>query len=229
MRPSPSRDRQDDRAGLDNLGRKFRFARANPAALHEGERHQGARPGPRHRPGARDRGARRCGSRAGARSRSRGGFIAEGHGIDRRQIAWNDSSWSGRSDPAHIARRPRCGRRLKAIAAAGAVRVARRQERHRCAGKAPVARGRYRPSRPAGAHGTAISAAAWARRSTRQRRWQPIRCPIAAPGSASATRRDLAVLVEGDPALLNRYDVILLDPGSTHRPGTPPPAASPTG
>ena len=59
--------------------------------------------------------------------------------------------------------------------------------------------------------GTAISAAAWVPHSTPHRRWAPIRCPIAAPGSASATRA-LAVLVEGDPRLLNRYDVILLDP-----------------
>jgi hypothetical protein len=37
--------------------------------------------------------------------------------------------------------------------------------------------------------------------------------PAAAPMCDIANKGDLLVLVEGDPRLLNRYDVILLNPG----------------
>ena len=61
-------------------------------------------------------------------------FIAAGDGIDRRQIAWNDFMVVGpRSDPAHIAGSRDAVAALKASAAARAVCLARRQERHRCA------------------------------------------------------------------------------------------------
>ena len=73
-------------------------------------------------------------------------FIAQGHGIDRRQIAWNDFIMVGsRADPAHIADGHDAVAALTAIAAARAVRLARRQERHRCPRKAALARGRARP------------------------------------------------------------------------------------
>jgi tungstate transport system substrate-binding protein len=54
-------------------------------------------------------------------------FIAQGHGTDRRQIAWNDFIMVGsRADPAHIAGGHDAVAALTAIAA----RLARRKERH---------------------------------------------------------------------------------------------------
>ena len=69
-------------------------------------------------------------------------FIADGHGIERAQIAWNEFVVVGpRSDPAHIAGGHDAIEGFRAIAAAGAPFVSRGQERHRCVGKAPMARG----------------------------------------------------------------------------------------
>ena len=99
-------------------------------------------------------------------------FVAEGHGANRRQIAWNDFVVVGpRSDPALC-------RSFRAATRAGLTLW-------------NTAFGGRPPStllRPALAGGTVISAAAWGRRSMPPQRWAPIHCPIAAPGSVSATR-----------------------------------------
>ena len=116
-------------------------------------------------------------------------FIAEGHGAERRQIAWNDFIVVGpRADPAHIAGGQDAVAAFTAIADAGAPFVSRGDKsgtdalEHRLWQAAEID-----PAKPAAAHGTATSAAAWGRRSTRLRRWAPTPSPIAAPGSVSAT------------------------------------------
>ena len=95
-------------------------------------------------------------------------FIAEGHGAERRQIAWNDFIVVGpRADPAHIAG----GEDAVAAFAAIAPFVSRGDKsgtdalEHRlwCAAEID-------PANAGGAHGTATSAAAWGRLSTRLRR-----------------------------------------------------------
>ena len=92
-------------------------------------------------------------------------FISAGDGIDRRQIAWNDFIIVGpRSDPAHIAGTHDAVAALKAIAGS-------RRRLCRAATKAAPTRsstgyGARRGSIPPKSvvdHGTAISAAAWAR------------------------------------------------------------------
>lgn len=66
-------------------------------------------------------------------------FMAVGHGLTRTEIAWNDFIIIGPSaDPARIAGTQDTLAALKAIAAEGAVRVARRQQRNGRAGEAAV-------------------------------------------------------------------------------------------
>ena len=103
-------------------------------------------------------------------------FMAAGHGSSRAEIAWNDFIIVGPdADPAHVAGRTDATDAFKAIAASSAsVRLARRQERHRCRGKAAVASGRANPPEA----WYRESAAAWGLPSTPRARWRPTPTPF---------------------------------------------------
>lgn len=141
-------------------------------------------------------------------------FIAAGDGIDRRQIAWNDFILVGpRSDPAHIAGGHDAVAALQAIAAAKAPFVSRGDKsgtdalEHRLwrtAAIDPAKEGEgswYRDI--GGGMGAALNTAQAMGAYTISDRGTWL---------SFGNKGDLAVLVEGDPRLLNRYDVILLDP-----------------
>jgi tungstate transport system substrate-binding protein len=141
-------------------------------------------------------------------------FLAAGDGVDRRQIAWNDFIVIGpRSDPARIAGDHDAVAALKTIAAAGAPFVSRGDKsgtdalEHRlwrAAAIDPVKAGGgswYRDI--GGGMGAALNAARAMGAYTISDRGTWL---------SFGNKSDLAVLVEGDPGLLNRYDVILLDP-----------------
>jgi tungstate transport system substrate-binding protein len=141
-------------------------------------------------------------------------FIAAGDGIDRRQIAWNDFIVVGpRSDPAHIAGSDDAVAALKAIAAAPAPFVSRGDKsgtdalEHRlwrAAAIDPAKAGGgswYRDI--GGGMGAALNAAQAMGAYTISDRGTWL---------SFGNKGNLAVLVEGDPRLLNRYDVILLNP-----------------
>jgi tungstate transport system substrate-binding protein len=141
-------------------------------------------------------------------------FIEAGDGIDRRQIAWNDFIVVGpRSDPAHIAGTRDAVAALKAIASAQAPFVSRGDEsgtdalEHRLwhvAGIDPAKAGGgswYRDI--GGGMGAALNAAQAMDAYTISDRGTWL---------SFANKGDLTMLVEGDPRLVNRYDVILLNP-----------------
>ena len=147
-------------------------------------------------------------------------FIDAGDGIDRRQIAWNDFIVVGpRSDPAHIAGTRDAVAALKAIADAQTPFVSRGDKsgtdalEHRLwreAGIDPAKAGGgswYRDI--GGGMGAALNTA------------QAMNAyAISDRGTwlSFGNKGDLTVLVEGDPRLLNRYDVILLNPAKHHVP-----------
>jgi len=141
-------------------------------------------------------------------------FIAEGHGGERRQIAWNDFIVVGPlADPAHVADGHDAVLGLTAIAAARAPFVSRgdksgtdaiEKRLWRKAGIDPVTTGGgawYRDI--GGGMGAALNAASAMEAYTLSDRgtWLSFN-----------NKRLLVVVIEGDPVLLNRYDVILLDP-----------------
>jgi len=141
-------------------------------------------------------------------------FMAEGHGGERRQIAWNDFIIVGpKTDPAHVAGGHDAVAALSAIAAARALFVSRgdksgtdalEKRLWRKAGIDPVASGGgawYRDI--GGGMGAALNAASAMAAYTLSDRGTWLSFNNKGP---------LVVVVEGDPALLNRYDVILLDP-----------------
>lgn len=141
-------------------------------------------------------------------------FIAQGHGVDRRQIAWNDFIVVGpRADPAHIAGGHDAVAAFTAIAAAGAAFVSRgdksgtgalEKRLWRAAAIDPGQAGGgswYRDI--GGGMGAALNTAAAMGAYTLSDRGTWL---------SFGNKGDLTVLVEGDPRLLNRYDVILLDP-----------------
>ncbi|HEY3908822.1 MAG TPA: substrate-binding domain-containing protein [Stellaceae bacterium] len=141
-------------------------------------------------------------------------FIAARDGVDRRQIAWNDFIVVGpRSDPAHIAGGRDAVTALKTIAAANAPFVSRGDKsgtdalEHRLWRIAAIdpAKGGggtwYRDI--GGGMGAALNAAQAMGAYTISDRGTWL---------SFGNKGDLAVLVEGDPRLLNRYDVILLNP-----------------
>jgi tungstate transport system substrate-binding protein len=142
-------------------------------------------------------------------------FIASGDGIDPRQIAWNDFIVVGpRSDPAHIAGGRDAVAALKAIAHARAPFVSRGDNSGTDALEHRLWRvaGMIHPTEGGtggwhrdigGGMGAALNAA------------QAMgACTISDRGTwlSFGNKGDLTVLVEGDPRLLNRYDVILLNP-----------------
>jgi tungstate transport system substrate-binding protein len=140
-------------------------------------------------------------------------FIAEGHGSDRRQIAWNDFVIVGPgNDPAHIGGGRDAKAALRAIAAAGAAFVSRgdksgtdalEKRLWRAVGLKPsMAEGATWYRDIGGGMGAALNAAAGmgAYTLTDRGTWLSF-----------GNKADLKILVEGDTDLLNRYDVVLLD------------------
>jgi len=140
-------------------------------------------------------------------------FIAEGHGVDRRQIAWNDFVVVGSvADPAHIAGARDTVAAFSAIAAAGAPFVSRGDQSGtdalekrlwRAAAIDPARNGGgswYRDI--GGGMGAALNAASAMGAYTLSDRGTWL---------SFANKGELTVLVQGDPRLMNRYDVILLD------------------
>ena len=141
-------------------------------------------------------------------------FVAEGHGLDRSQIAWNDFIVVGpRSDAAHIGGNRDAVAALAAIASTKAPFVSRGDKsgtdalEHRLwrlAAIDPAKASDRSWYRDIGAGMGATLDAAQAMRAY----------TIADRGTwlSFGNKGDLTVLVEGDPRLLNRYDVILLNP-----------------
>jgi tungstate transport system substrate-binding protein len=140
-------------------------------------------------------------------------FIADGHGINARQIAWNDFILVGpASDPAHIAGGHDTVAALIAIAKAKAAFVSRGDRSGtntlelrlwKAAGIDPQsgAGSWYRDI--GGGMGQALNASAAMPASTLSDRgtWLSFK-----------NKGPLAIVVEGDPRLINRYDVIELSP-----------------
>jgi tungstate transport system substrate-binding protein len=141
-------------------------------------------------------------------------FIADGNGIDRTQIAWNDFVIVGPgADPARIAGGHDAVAAMQAIAAAHAPFVSRgdtsgtdalEKRLWKAAGIDPAAQGGgnwYRDI--GGGMGAALNAASAMAAYTLSDRgtWLSFK-----------NKGPLKVLVEGDPHLINRYDVILLNP-----------------
>jgi len=140
-------------------------------------------------------------------------FIAEGHGVSRREIAWNDFVIVGpASDPARIGGGHDAAAAFRAISEARAPFVARGDssgtsarelQLWRLAGLDPAAStGWYRDI--GGGMGAALNAAAAMDAYTLSDRGTWL---------AFGNARNLRILVEGGPNLVNRYDVILLAPG----------------
>ena len=141
-------------------------------------------------------------------------FIAAGDGIDRQQIAWNDFIVVGpRSDPAHIAGTHDAVAALTSIASAQAPFVSRGDKsgtdalEHRLWRVAEIDPAKagggswYRDI--GGGMGAALNSAQAMNAYTISDRGTWL---------SFGNKSDLTVLVEGDPRLLNRYDVILLNP-----------------
>ena len=141
-------------------------------------------------------------------------FITAGHGIDRQQIAWNDFVVVGpRPDPAHIAGGRDAVAAFKAIATAQTPFVSRGDKsgtnalEHRLWREAKIDPAKigggswYRDI--GGGMGAALNIAQAMSAYTISDRGTWL---------SFGNKGDLTVLVEGDPRLLNRYDVILLNP-----------------
>ncbi len=141
-------------------------------------------------------------------------FIAAGHGIDRQQIAWNDFIIVGpQADPARIAGGQDAVQGLAAIAAARAPFVSRgdksgtdalEKRLWRTAEIDPGASGGgtwYRDI--GGGMGAALNVASAINAYTLSDRGTWLSFNNKGP---------LTLMIEGDPLLLNRYDVILLNP-----------------
>jgi len=137
-------------------------------------------------------------------------FMREGQGIERHEIAWNDFIVVGpAADPAHIGGGHDAVAALGAIAAAKATFVSRGdksgtdalEKRLWKAADIQPAGSWYRDI--GGGMGAALNAAAATNAYTISDRgtWLSFN-----------NKRTLTVLVEGDPRLINRYDVILIDP-----------------
>jgi len=138
-------------------------------------------------------------------------FIAAGHGILRREIAWNDFIFVGpKADPAGIAGGNDAVAALRTVAERKAPFVSRgdssgtdalEKRLWKVAGIDPTGRDWYRDI--GGGMGAALNAAAAMEAITLSDRGTWL---------SFTNRRDLVVLVQGDPRLLNRYDVIQMNP-----------------
>ena len=140
-------------------------------------------------------------------------FMSQGFGVSRRQIAWNDFIVVGpKSDPAHIAGGHDALAALKAIAGAEAPFVSRgdRSGTNALELRLWKAAEITPPKTPGGWYrdigggmGAALNAAAAMDAYTLSDRGTWL---------SFANKRDLVVSIEGDSHLINRYDVIELDP-----------------
>ena len=152
-------------------------------------------------------------------------FMTDGHGVDRREVAWNDFIVVGPgADPAHIAGERDAVAAFAAIAETGAPFVSRGDKsgtdalEHRIWRAAEIDPAKagggswYRDI--GGGMGAALNAASAMGAYTLSDRGTWL---------SFGNKGDLTVLVEGDPRLLNRYDVILLDP-KKHREAKQAPA-----
>lgn len=145
-------------------------------------------------------------------------FIAAGHGVSRQEVAWNDFIIVGpAADPAHIAGTRDVLAALRAIAAAKAPFVSRgdnsgtdalEKRLWKAVELDPAAvsgatggGGWYRDI--GGGMGAALNAAAAMDAYTLSDRGTWL---------SFGHKADLQIVFEGDPRLLNRYDVILLNP-----------------
>ncbi len=142
-------------------------------------------------------------------------FIAAGHGVSRQEIAWNDFVIVGPgTDPAHIAGNKDVVAAFRTIAAAKAPFVSRgdnsgtdalEKRLWKAVGLDPaVGGGWYRDI--GGGMGAALNAAAAMDAYTLSDRGTWL---------SFGHKGGMKIVVEGDPRLLNRYDVILLNP-QTH-------------
>ena len=141
-------------------------------------------------------------------------FMNEGHGVRRRQIAWNDFVVVGPSaDPAHVRGGNDSVAALMAIASARAPFVSRGDNSGtnaaelrlwKLAGQSPDLLAREKWYRDiGGGMGQALNAAGAIEAYTLTDRgtWLSFQ-----------NKESLVIAVEGDPRLINRYDVIELDP-----------------
>jgi tungstate transport system substrate-binding protein len=141
-------------------------------------------------------------------------FMDEGYGSTRRQIAWNDFIIVGPSrDPAHILGGKDSVAALKAIASARAPFVSRGDRSGtnaaelrlwRIAGRTPEALNPEKWYRDiGGGMGPALNAANAMNAYTLSDRGTWL---------SFGNKGSLAIMIEGDPRLVNRYDVIELNP-----------------
>ena len=141
-------------------------------------------------------------------------FIGEGHGVNRRQIAWNDFIVVGPSaDPAHIKGGRDAVAAFKAIAKADAPFISRgdrsgtnalEMRLWKAAEIDPKKSGEGKWYRDiGGGMGQALNAAAATPAYTLSDRgtWLSFK-----------NKGSLAIVIQGDPHLINRYDVIELNP-----------------
>jgi len=140
-------------------------------------------------------------------------FMADGDGLSRQEIAWNDFIIVGPgADPAHLASTRDAVAALKMIAAAKVPFVSRgdksgtdalEKRLWKAAGLDPVAAGGGWYRDIGGGMGAALNTAAAMNAYTLSDRGTWL---------SFGHKADLAIVLEGDPRLLNRYDVILLNP-----------------
>jgi tungstate transport system substrate-binding protein len=143
-------------------------------------------------------------------------FLAEGHGSACTEIAWNDFVIVGpRSDPAHVTGGHDAVAALRAVYAAGAPFVSRgdksgtdalEKRLWKAAGLDPTSGGTNWYRDIGGGMGAALNAAAAMGAYTLSDRGTWL---------SFGNKGDMQIEVAGDPRLLNRYDVILLNP-QTH-------------
>jgi tungstate transport system substrate-binding protein len=143
-------------------------------------------------------------------------FMAAGDGLSRQEIAWNDFIIVGpSSDPAHLASTREVVAALKMIAVAKVPFVSRgdnsgtnalEKRLWKAAGLDPTATGGEWYRDIGGGMGAALNTAAAMNAYTLSDRGTWL---------SFGHKAGLAIVLEGDPRLLNRYDVILLNP-QTH-------------
>ena len=140
-------------------------------------------------------------------------FMAAGDGLSRQEVAWNDFVIVGpSSDPAHLAGTRDAMAALKMIAAAKVPFVSRgdnsgtdalEKRLWKAAGQDPTTAGGGWYRDIGGGMGAALNAAAGMNAYTLSDRGTWL---------SFGHKADMAIVLEGDPRLLNRYDVILLNP-----------------
>ena len=141
-------------------------------------------------------------------------FVAEGWGVKRFDVMYNDFVVVGPAkDPAGIAGCQGRGRGLQEDRRRqGALRLARRRQRHAQGGAAAVA-GRRRRRQGGVRHLVPRGRQRHGRRpSTPASAWAPTCSPTARTWSSFKNRGDYEIVVEGDKKLFNQYGVILVNP-----------------